>query len=75
MAADEQMNDQEYKDLITYAGMADLAGVKLRTVYQWRKRGLLPDVSPASRNRRPVWSKTDVEKWLYATGRHPAQAV
>ena len=47
--------------------IAEKLGVKTRTVYQWRHRGLLPDpdvsVSPA------LWRWSTVEQWAVETGR------
>lgn len=55
--------------LLTYHNVAKLAGVKVGTVYQWKKRNLLPDPAPEMIGRRPVWRKSVIETWLEASGR------
>lgn len=59
--------------LLTYHGMAKLAGVTLETVYSWKKRGLLPAPSTKQQSRRPVWRQSVLLRWLESTGRETAQ--
>lgn len=48
--------------------VADLLGVKRRTVYKWRQRGLLPRPS-ATIARSPVWTRRVILAWAKRTGR------
>ncbi len=68
------MNDElghEYIDhLIEVVSSKDIArrlGVKLRTVYQWRQRGLIPE--PDFKADPPLWRWTTVEAWARETSR------
>lgn len=55
--------------LLTYELVAELANVKVGTVYMWRKRGRLPSPAPETTGRRPVWRQSTISRWLEATGR------
>lgn len=50
------------------AGVAELAGVKVETVHQWRWRKLLPPPDVSLR-RGPLWYETTIRHWLEETGR------
>ena len=47
--------------LIDSQGVADLIGVELETVYQYKARGKLP--APAFDGRSPLWEQKTIEKW------------
>ena len=47
--------------LIDSRGVADLIGVELETVYQYKTRGKLPP--PAFDGRSPLWDQKAIEKW------------
>lgn len=48
--------------------VADMFGVALGTVYQWRKRGLLPQAARVV-SRTPLWVAATIEWWGLETGR------
>lgn len=55
-------------------GMAEVAalmGVKLRTVHQWRFRGVLPSPDFIV-NDGPAWKRLTILKWAEDTGRQVA---
>ena len=54
--------------------VADLMGVKLRTVHQWRFRGVLP-APDFTVNDGPAWKVTTIQKWAKSTGRTMMVAV
>lgn len=54
---------------ITCQAIAELAQVKIDTVYRWRQRGLLPPPARFMRGNRPVFNRVEVEDFLIATGR------
>lgn len=47
--------------LIDSKEVADLIGVELETVYQYKTRGKLP--TPAFDGRSPLWDQKVIEKW------------
>jgi predicted DNA-binding transcriptional regulator AlpA len=47
--------------LIDSQEVADLIGVELETVYQYKTRGKLP--TPAFGGRSPLWDRKTIEKW------------
>ena len=55
--------------IVDMATMADLLGVKKRTIHSWRRRGLgFPE--PLGRmGVSPYWNWEEVSKWAKATGR------
>ncbi len=57
----------EEDPLLTYALVAELAGVKIGTVYMWKKRNLMPKPAPETTGRRPVWRKSTIETFLTNT--------
>lgn len=59
---------------VRVVGMAEVAalmGVKLRTVHQWRFRGVLPAPDFVV-NQGPAWKTTTILKWAESTGRKVA---
>lgn len=59
--------------LLTAEDIAKLAGVRQRTVYEWKKRNRLPPPSMLMMGRRPVWKRSTMLRWLEATGRKTAE--
>lgn len=57
------------QDMIDMAGLAALTGVTIHAVYQWQKRGMLPERSATRPPRSPLWTRDVIENWLDATGR------
>lgn len=55
--------------LIGHAEIAELAGVKRETTWEWRKRDLLPPPTVALNKKRPLWRRSVILSWLEATGR------
>lgn len=54
--------------VVTTTGIAKIAGVKPKTVYQWRFREKLPPEHAFIKNR-PVWLLDDIMQWLEDTNR------
>jgi len=54
--------------ILGMAEVADLLGVKLRTVHQWRFRGVLP-VPDFTVNDSPAWKMDTIQRWAKHTGR------
>lgn len=54
--------------LLDVHGVAELAGVKVETVHQWRYRKRLPKPDVMLR-RGPLWYETTILMWLHKTGR------
>ncbi len=48
-------------DLIDSQEVAEIIGVELATVYQYKTRGNLP--TPAFDGRSPLWDRKKIEKW------------
>lgn len=55
-------------ELIDPRGVADLLGVQIKTVHQWRFREEFPEPDQYF-GRTPVWRKAEVLKWAKKTGR------
>ena len=55
-------------NLIGLTELADVFGVRLKTVHQWRTRRRLPDPD-LEVGGRPAWRRTTIERWAKATGR------
>lgn len=57
--------------LIGFAEIAELAGVKVQTTWEWKKRGILPPVNPEHviPPNRARWPTSVIAAWLVATGR------
>lgn len=49
-------------DLLTIAGVAELAGITDKAVRQHRARGTMPDADEVL-GRTPVWKRSTIEKW------------
>lgn len=60
--------------LLGFAEIAQLAGVKVATTWEWKKRNLLPPNNPDDtiKPNRARWRKSVILAWLEATGRLPA---
>jgi len=54
--------------IVGMSEVADLLGVKLRTVHQWRFRGILP-VPDLIVNDSPAWKSSTIQRWAKHTGR------
>lgn len=54
------MTRTEWVDI---AQVAELAGVKVPTIYQHRKRGTMPEPD-ARLGGVPVWKRRTIEKWI-----------
>ncbi len=53
--------------IVSTRDVADRLGVKQRTVYKWRQRGIFPD--PDLKQVPPLWDWSTVEAWAKNTGR------
>lgn len=55
--------------LLGFAEIAALAGVKIQTAWEWKKRNLLPEPTTIEPPNSAKWKKSVAENWLTATGR------
>jgi hypothetical protein len=62
-------------DLVTQDEIATHARVRINTVVSWVMRGQGFPTPAGWDDREPVWSWSEVEDWLRATGRQPSHAV
>lgn len=58
------------KEIVTTKEIAERLGVKHRTVYQWRFRGIFPE--PDVKARPPLWYWSTIQRWTESTGRGKA---
>lgn len=49
--------------------LAELLGIKLDTVRQWRMRGHLPPADFPRVNGRPAWKRANIVRWAIAQRR------
>lgn len=72
-----RMRDLNERDpLIGYPEMAELAGVRVQTAWEWKKRNLLPDPSAVLPGRgRVKWRRSVAIAWLESTGRIPPGSI
>jgi predicted DNA-binding transcriptional regulator AlpA len=61
--------------LLDSAAIAKVAGVKVQTVWEWKKRNLLPEPERVLRPNRSQWRTSVVMNWLHSTGRLPAEVA
>ena len=55
---------------IGVAEIAEMLGVKQRTVHQWHHRGILPE-RDFTVNDLPAWKPSTIIRWAKSTGRLP----
>ena len=54
-------------ELLTYEDIAELTGISLNTLYQWKARGKLPE--PDLLFRGPLWYPNTIKEWWSSHGR------
>lgn len=69
--SDQRVSASSMDPLIGFAELADLAGVKVQTTWEWKKRGLLPEPDQIVKPNKSRWRRSRLLAWLESTGRLP----
>lgn len=58
--------------LLGFAEIAELAGVKVQTTWEWKKRRILPEPDRVLKPNKSQWKRSRILAWLESTGRLPS---